>query len=57
MLSLLSDAALTGGIAGLLYTGTITGAALTALIARTPARRRAARDVLAILVRRGEPGE
>ena len=38
------------GAAALLYTGTVTAAALTALLARTPARRRAAREVLTILL-------
>ena len=50
---LISHAALTTGCAGLLYAGTVTTAALTALTARTPARRRAAQAVLKILVRRG----
>jgi hypothetical protein len=48
----LHDGALTAGAAALLYTSTVTTAALTALFARTPARRRVAQDVLKILLRR-----
>jgi hypothetical protein len=47
---LLHDSALTVGTATLLYTGTVTAAALTALLARTPTRRRAAQDVLKTLL-------
>ena len=50
--TLLHDGALATGVASLLYTGTVSAAALTALLARTPARRRAAQDVLKILLRR-----
>lgn len=50
--ALLHDGALTTGVATLVYTGTVTTVALTALLARTPARRRAAQDVLKILLRR-----
>jgi hypothetical protein len=49
---LLYDTAVTIGTASLLYTGTVTATALTALLASSPARRRAARDVLEILLRR-----
>ncbi|MGW3668146.1 hypothetical protein [Streptomyces sp. NPDC005141] len=49
--SLLHDCVVTVGVAPLLYTGTVTTVALTALLATTPARRRAAREVLAILLR------
>jgi hypothetical protein len=52
----LQDAAMLTGAAGLLYTGTVTGVALAALFSRRPERRRAARQVLAMLVRR-EDGE
>jgi hypothetical protein len=50
--ALLSDGALAAGTATLLYTATISTAALTALLTRTPARRRAAQDVLKILLLR-----
>jgi len=50
--ALLHDSTLTAGTATLLYTVTVTAAALTALLARTPARRRAAQDVLKILLPR-----
>jgi hypothetical protein len=53
--SLLHDGAMTAAMASLLYTGTVTVAAFTALMARTPGRRRAARDVLKILLRRRDP--
>ncbi|MFG1892171.1 hypothetical protein ACGFIR_30430 [Micromonospora sp. NPDC049051] len=36
----------------MLYTATVTAAALTALLARSPQRRRDARAVLTILLRR-----
>ena len=39
-------------VAGALYTATVTAAALTALIAPTPQRRRDARTVLNILLHR-----
>ncbi|GAA0569462.1 hypothetical protein GCM10010172_62290 [Paractinoplanes ferrugineus] len=41
-------------LAALLYAATVSAAAFTALIAPTAGRRRAARDVLTILVRRTE---
>jgi hypothetical protein len=50
--TLVHDGALTAGIATLLYSGTVTSAALTALLAPSAARRRAARDVLTVLLRR-----
>jgi hypothetical protein len=40
------------GAASLLYAGTVAAVTLLALLGRTPARRRNARDVLAILLRR-----
>jgi hypothetical protein len=51
--ALIHDGALAAGVAGVLYSTTVTTAALTALLARTPARRRAACEVLTILLRRG----
>lgn len=51
-LSALHDGALPAGGAALLYSATITVSALVAVLAPTPARRRAARDVLGILLRR-----
>ncbi|GGU47729.1 hypothetical protein GCM10010289_80420 [Streptomyces violascens] len=51
-LSVLHDGALSAGGAALLYSATITVSALVAVLAPTPARRRAARDVLGILLRR-----
>jgi len=50
--ALLQDGALAAGTAGLLYSATITTAALTALFARTATRRRDAQDVLRILLLR-----
>lgn len=49
---LIGDAALAAGASTLLYSGTVTATVLTALLARTPARRRSARRVLRILLRR-----
>jgi hypothetical protein len=46
------DGLLTAGAASLLYASAVTTAVLVALFAPTPARRRAARDVLTILLRR-----
>jgi hypothetical protein len=51
---LLYDAAVTMGTASLLYTGTVTAAALTALLTTSPGRRRTAQEVLKILLRRRE---
>ena len=48
----IAGAGAVAGAGGLLYTATVTVAALTALLARTPARRRAALDVLKTLLRR-----
>jgi hypothetical protein len=45
-------AAVCAGVVSLLYTATVTTTALTALLARTPDRRRDAREVLKILLRR-----
>lgn len=50
--TLIHGGALASGAAMLLYAGSITTATLIALLAPTPARRRAARDVLTILLRR-----
>lgn len=44
--------ALLAGVSTLLYALTVTLAALTAILARTPQRRRAARDVLTLLLHR-----
>ncbi|MET8003943.1 hypothetical protein [Nonomuraea glycinis] len=53
--ALIHDGALAAGIGAVLYTATVTTAALTALLAPTPQRRRDARTVLTILLcnRRG----
>jgi hypothetical protein len=53
---LLQDATLLTGAASLVYTGTVAGAAVTAVFSRRTERRVAARRVLALLVRR-EDGE
>ncbi|WP_433113679.1 hypothetical protein [Micromonospora sp. CA-246542] len=50
-LALIHDGALAAGIGTVLYTATVTTAALTALLAPTPQRRRDARTVLTILLR------
>jgi hypothetical protein len=50
--ALIHDGAATAGMASLLYAGSITITALTALAAPTTTRRRAAREVLTILLRR-----
>jgi hypothetical protein len=50
-LALIHDGALAAGIGTVLYTATVTMAALTALLAPTAQRRRDARTVLTILVR------
>ena len=50
-LTLIHDGAPAVGIGTVLYTATVATAALTALLAPTPQRRRDARTVLAILVR------
>jgi hypothetical protein len=49
---LLHDAGLLAGAATLIYTGTVTIATFVALLARTSVRRRAAQDVLKILLSR-----
>lgn len=48
----IEQGALAAGSAASLYTVTIVVSALTAVLAPTPARRRAARDVLELLLRR-----
>jgi hypothetical protein len=50
--ALLHDSALAAGAATLLYSGTVTSVALVAVFASSPGRRRAARDVLRLLLRR-----
>ncbi len=50
--ALIHDGVLAAGAASALYTATVTTATLTALLARTPARRRDAQEVLRILLRR-----
>jgi hypothetical protein len=50
--ALLHDAVFTAGATTLLYTATVTTVVLTALLARTPTRRRIAQEVLKILLRR-----
>ena len=52
LLTAVHDGALVTGTATLLYGATVTITALTAVLAPSPARRRAARDVLVILLRR-----
>lgn len=51
-LAMIHDGAFAAGAASILYAATVTTAALTALRARTPARRREAQEVLKILLRR-----
>jgi hypothetical protein len=48
---MIHDGAIAAGIGPVLYTATVTTAALTALLAPTPKRRRDACTVLKILVR------
>ena len=50
--AMIHDGALVAGAASALYTATVTTAALTALLARSPARRRDGQEVLKILLRR-----
>lgn len=50
--ALLHDGILVSGAATLMYGATVTTTALVAVLARDPQRRRAARDVLALLLRR-----
>jgi hypothetical protein len=50
--TLIHSGAIAAGIGSVLYTGTVTTAALTALLAPTSERRRDARAVLTILLRR-----
>jgi hypothetical protein len=45
------------GIAGLVYTGTVAAAAFAATLSRQPARRRAAKEVLRLLLRCDKGGE
>jgi hypothetical protein len=54
LISLLHDGAAAAGTAGVIYVATVATAAFAALGARTPARRQGAREVLKILLRRGE---
>jgi hypothetical protein len=48
----LHESAALGAASALLYTGTVAATALTAILAPTPQRRRAARDVLVLLLHR-----
>jgi hypothetical protein len=52
LLTAVHQGSLAVGAAGLLYTATVSATAITAILAPTAARRRAARDVLALLLRR-----
>jgi len=54
---LVHNGALAAGAASALYATTISLAALTAIFAPSASRRRDARDVLAILLRRREPSQ
>jgi hypothetical protein len=56
LVQLLHDGALLAGISALAYTLLINITALTAILARSPARRRAALDVLKLLLRRRAHG-
>jgi hypothetical protein len=51
---MIHDGVVLAGAASLLYATTISAAAVTALVARTPDRRLAAQDVLKILLRRSD---
>ena len=55
--ALIHDGALGLAISGLLYAGSTMAAALVALLAPSPTRRRDARKVLALLLRRGTAEE
>ncbi|MFI1159337.1 hypothetical protein [Streptomyces sioyaensis] len=50
--SLLGNMLLPAGIGAALYAGTVAAVALTAALARTPSRRRDAREALKVLLRR-----
>jgi hypothetical protein len=52
ILMALHQGALVASIAGLLYSGTVSAAALTAFLSGDDSRRRAAREVLKVLLRR-----
>lgn len=52
--TMIHDGVVLAGAASLLYAATISAAAVTALVARTPDRQLAAQDVLKILLRRSE---
>jgi hypothetical protein len=54
--ALVHDGAFTAGLASLLYLGTASTAALVAILAPSARRRRAARAVLTILLRRSDRG-
>jgi hypothetical protein len=56
VLTLIHDGAYAVGAGTTLYTTTVTIAAMTALLAPTPQRRRDARAVLTILLRRRHAG-
>lgn len=57
ILDALHQGGLAFGAAGLLYTATVSATAATAVLAPTPARRRAARAVLALLLRRRDTAQ
>jgi hypothetical protein len=50
VLAAVHDGTVAAGAAGMLYTATISTTALTAALSRSPARRRAAREVLTLLL-------
>lgn len=52
VLGAVHDGTVVAAAAGMLYTATIAVTALTAALARSPARRRAARQTLILLLRR-----
>ena len=55
MVGLLQDGTLVLGASALLYGGTVAASALVALFARSEDRRRSARSVLRLLLRRSRP--
>ena len=57
LITLIHHSGLALATSGVLYTASTTAAALTALLAPSSARRRDARKVLALLLRRTNTGE
>ncbi|MEU5416605.1 hypothetical protein [Streptomyces clavifer] len=55
MMTLLQDGAVLAGATGVLYTASVTSVATASVFARSPERRRDARETLAILLRRRAP--